>query len=246
MISTRRKARRSLVLLLPYAATAALVACGGGSGGALSTSPTEGDGATIEGTVQASGAGTSSASDVRAHSGGGAMKVSVVGTSISTTTDFSGGFVLSSVPSGSATLRFEAAGIDAILRLDGIVVGQTLRIAVRVSGPSAVLTGPITRTSPPTVPPSGSCFAVGAKAEVEGLIVAKESASNLLFGSLTVAQQAKGEFLCQVTDATRIRKGNQTLTLDDLSVGSRVHVSGTGVSSTGVCEVAAAEIKLQN
>ena len=49
-----------------------------------------------------------------------------------------------------------------------------------------------------------------------------------------------------VSDSTRIRKGNRSLTLEDLAVGSRVHVSGTGRGeSDGSCEVDATEIKLQ-
>lgn len=246
MISTRRKARRLLALLLSCAATTALVACGGG-GSSLPTSESLAGGAKIEGMVEAEGAGISARSDVRASSGSSSVKVSVVGTTVSTTTDASGRFEMEGLPTGSATLRFEARGIDATSKVDGLVAGQTLRIAVRVNGPTAVLTVlPPTVPNPGEPPPQGRCFSAGAKAEIEGLIVAKESASTLLFGSVTVAQQGKGEFLCHVTDATQIRKGSRTLSLDDLAVGSRVHVSGTGLSSASVCEVAAAEIKLQN
>jgi hypothetical protein len=85
-----------------------------------------------------------------------------------------------------------------------------------------------------------ACFTPGAKAEVEGLIDSKTGTS------ITVAQQGKGDFRCLVSASTRIRKGNHTLTLSDLAVGARVHVSGTGRgASAGVCEVDATEIMLQ-
>jgi len=249
MIRPVRNAHRRLAILVVLAATTALVGCGGGSGSSLPTSDSLDQGAVIEGTVEATGAGISARSDVRASSGSSGIKVSAVGTGASTTTDASGGFVLEGLPAGSATLRFEARGIDATLRIDGLVVGQRLRIAVRVNGPTALLMGPFPAVSPnptPEPPFQGSCFSAGAKAEVEGLIVAKEGASNGFIGSVTVAQQGKGNFLCEVGDATRIRHGNQTLTLDDLVEGSRVHVSGTGMPATTLCRVDAVEIKLQN
>ena len=91
-----------------------------------------------------------------------------------------------------------------------------------------------------TAPPRGSC-AVGSNAEVEGIITGKGASS------VTVNQQAKGDYLCNVSSSTRIRKGNTTYTFAQLQDGWRVHVKGTqqGLSGTA-CQVNATEIKVQN
>jgi hypothetical protein len=88
--------------------------------------------------------------------------------------------------------------------------------------------------------PSASC-AAGANAEVEGIITGKGGST------VTVRQQAKGDFLCLVSGSTRIRKGNTTYTLADLQAGWRVHVKGTQQGLSGsACQVSATEIKVQN
>ena len=88
-------------------------------------------------------------------------------------------------------------------------------------------------------PPKSAC-AAGAKVEVEGTI------SGTSGSTITVNQQGKGTFACQVSGGTRIRKGNTTYTLAQLQVGWRVHVSGSGLGeSGGSCRVAADEIKVQ-
>ncbi len=90
-------------------------------------------------------------------------------------------------------------------------------------------------------PSSGSSCKVGANAQVEGLIGSKQP------GAIVVDQQGKGEFLCEVSGNTRIRKGNTNFTFEQLQVGWRVHVSGTGLGeSSGRCRVQADEIKVQN
>src|SRR5262249_20994548 len=81
----------------------------------------------------------------------------------------------------------------------------------------------------------------GDNVQVEGLISAKTGSS------ITVDQQGKGPFLCTVSGGTRIRKGNTNYTMSQLQVGWRVHVSGHGTGeSGGMCQVAAAEIKVQS
>jgi hypothetical protein len=88
--------------------------------------------------------------------------------------------------------------------------------------------------------PSASC-AAGANAEVEGIITGKGGST------VTVRQQAKGDFLCLVSGATRIRKGNTTYTFAELQTGWRVHVKGTQQGLSGsACQVSATEIKVQN
>jgi hypothetical protein len=213
------------------------LACGASS----PTSPSEG--ATIVGSVNAT-AGTSSSSvhSTSAASASG-ITVSVMGTNLSTTTDSSGQFVLAGVPEGTVTVRFQARGLDATLEISGLVAGQTLTISVHVSGSQATLEGPpsITPGASPS-PTQQQCAAVGGKAEIEGTITATAASS------ITVFQEGevKGNYVCQVSGATRIRKGNKTFTLGQLQIGGRVHVSGTGLGmSGGMCQVRADEIKVQ-
>lgn len=89
------------------------------------------------------------------------------------------------------------------------------------------------------------CPASGKKAEVEGKITIK--GGDTLPSTLTVSQQGKGNFLANVDASTRIRKGNTTLTFDQLAVGNRVHVKGSSLGLSGdTCGVEASEVKLQN
>jgi hypothetical protein len=94
---------------------------------------------------------------------------------------------------------------------------------------------------PPTTPPANDkCVAAGAKAEVEGLIEAKGGSS------ITVRQQGKGDYQCEVSGGTRIRKGSTSYTFAQLQPGWRVHVSGSGMGVSGsLCRVQADEIKVQ-
>jgi hypothetical protein len=196
------------------------------------------DGATLQGTIDTNAAMATAASGVHASSvrsgSGGSIKVSVSETGQSTVTDSSGNFVLTGLPSGTVTLKFDAPGIDATLEISGLADGQTLTIKVHVSGSHAEL------TSPPKNNDNGKCFKVGEKADVEGDISAKAATT------ITVAQQGKGDYECEVSASTQIRKGNQTFTFDDLAVGMHVHVSGTGLGASGsVCRLSAEEIKIQ-
>ena len=89
------------------------------------------------------------------------------------------------------------------------------------------------------------CPASGKKAEVEGKITIK--GGDTLPSTLTVSQQGKGTFLANVDASTRIRKGNTTLTFEQLAVGNRVHVKGSSLGLSGdTCGVEASEVKLQN
>jgi hypothetical protein len=85
------------------------------------------------------------------------------------------------------------------------------------------------------------CPDAGRKAEVEGKIAEKGTSD------ITVSQNGKGLFVATVDAGTRIRKGNRSLTFDELLVGNRVHVKGASTGLDGdACGVAASEIKLQN
>jgi hypothetical protein len=236
---------------LAVAAALALSACSGST-----TSPSSVSGAaTLEGTVNATLAGSAmSAQSIHAQSApAGGVTVTLMETGASTTTDGSGHFTLTNVPAGTVTLHFQAGGIDAKLTISGIVAGQTLKITVTVSGSNASLDqeqpepspspepSPTPEPSPSPEPsPGASCFQVGEHAEVEGNITATAASS------ITVDQEGHGLFQCQVSVSTEIRHGHKTLQLSDLHVGDHVHVSGSGLgSSGGVCQVQAAEIKLQ-
>jgi hypothetical protein len=244
---------------------------------ACSGSPTSpsAQGVTIQGTLNASSS-VASAQSVSRDQGDNqsatcGLTVSVMGTGLSTTSDCSGKFTLSGVPSGTVTLKFSGKGINATLTLSGLVAGQTLSISVKLSGsgaelepgddngnqPSASPT-PSPTTSPTPMPsPTVACFGVGDQAQVDGKITAMDSAS------ITVQSQGEGgdavrrvqgdeggnhpsSVVCDVSSSTVIRKGNTQLTLSSLQIGNHVHVSGTGLGvSSGVCTINATEIKLQ-
>jgi hypothetical protein len=225
---------RASILALTTFAVLYLVACGGGDAMLpTSASPAAGSFATISGTLD-DGITASSNDDVRMASRWVGIKVTVVQTGQSTETNQAGQFVIT-VPAGTVTLRFEGRGLNAELEIGGLVAGQTLTITVHASGSHADLDDGKGEAGP-----HDSCFAAGAKAEVEGLISAKAA------DSITVTQQGKGDFLCLFSSSTRIRKGNRTLTVEDLAIGGRVHVTGTGGGATGgACVVDATEIKVQ-
>jgi hypothetical protein len=224
---------RTSALILAAFAAIGLAACGGGSAALPTSASSSNPSATLRGTVNDTTAAITPGGVAMASRHAG-IKVTVVETGQTTETDGSGTFVIS-VPAGTVTLRFQGPGIDAQLKIDGLVAGQTLTITVQVAGSRADM-----GDGPGGGGVHDSCFTAGSKAEIEGLVDAKDS------GSITVMQQGKGDYQCLVSSSTRIRKGNRSLTLDDLKIGSRVHVSGTGRGATaGVCEVDASEIKLQ-
>lgn len=127
------------------------------------------------------------------------------------------------------------------VHVKGVFMPSTTRGDQSVLAHEIKLQGDDSGGSDPTpTPPRGSC-AVGDNAEVEGLITGKGTST------VTVTQQAKGDYLCAVSGSTRIRKGNTTYTFAQLQSGWRVHVKGTqqGMSGTA-CQVNASEIMVQN
>ncbi len=96
-------------------------------------------GATIQGTVETGFSGSSVGAVVHASSPGAGIRVSITGTSLSSTTDPSGRFVLAGVPGTKAELRFEAQGIDARLDVSGLAEDRSVTINVHVSGSQALL-----------------------------------------------------------------------------------------------------------
>ena len=196
------KAALRAIMSLPAAALViGAAACSSSSTSPTSPSPATG-GATIQGTVQ-TGA-TASSAELSAFSTAGGIKVSVVGTSLSTTTDGSGRFVLQGVAGGSATLRFQGQGVDGTIELSGLVEGQTLTITVRVSG-----------SKPQLVSPSSPGSSEGKKIELEGTVDAVGASSVTVSGHV---------FL--VNGDTRIKRDGQTIPLSALKQGDKVEVEG--------------------
>lgn len=65
------------------------------------------------------------------------LRVSIVGTNITTNVDGSGQFTLTGVPPGDVTLEFIGSGVSAKLTLAGVTASQEIRIEVRLNGNSA-------------------------------------------------------------------------------------------------------------
>jgi hypothetical protein len=130
--------------------------------------------------------------------GGQALRISVVGTQLSTRTDASGKFSLAGLAPGSADLRFQAQGIDATLHVSGLVPKQTMQISVRVSAKGVALL-----TSENEVAFVAAIDAVGT--------------SSLTISGLEV----------DVDDTTRIVARRATIPLSTLKVNQIVAVEGT-------------------
>jgi len=93
-------------------------------------------GAGVQGTVV--NVGLDASSGTAASTG---ITVRVVGTSSVTTTDGEGRFLLSGLPEGAITLRFQGSDCDAAVEVAGLANGRTVSIRVRVSGSQAALQG---------------------------------------------------------------------------------------------------------
>jgi hypothetical protein len=127
--------------------------------------------------------------------------------------------VISGAPAGSATLRFEGAGIDARLKLSGLVAGQVLTIEVQVSGGRAVLAGSSDDSPSPSPSPSPSASpSPGDDGEEDEFQGAVESISP---PDLTVAGR-----LVHTDAGTDIKKHGDHITLADIQVGDLVEVEG--------------------
>ena len=117
-------------------AVVALAGAGCDSNDALTGASGAPVGATLEGSVET---GSAAGMSVGATSAAAHLRVSVVGSSISTTTDDSGQFVLVGVPAGVITLRFEGSGVDARVQIDGLEEGRVVMVTIRITGQTAVI-----------------------------------------------------------------------------------------------------------
>jgi hypothetical protein len=136
---------------------------------------------------------------VATFSTGGGINVTLVGSTLSTTTDSSGRFVLQGVAAGNAVLRFQGKGVDATVGLSGLVEGQTLTITVQVSGSQAELVSP-----------------TGEEVDLSGTVESVTPPSLKVSGRTIVTNAA-----------TKIKRGDQTIALASLKVGDKVEVEGT-------------------
>src|SRR5262245_6681858 len=142
-----RNRSASFSLLSSGVVILAAAACGGGMSPSTGDSPGQGRGATLVGTVEiGAGAASVQAGAASAHafssSGRSGIRVTVVGTSVSTTTDENGRFVLTGLPSGRVDIRFESPALDAQVEITGLVDGQTLTITFQISGGRVQVVGP--------------------------------------------------------------------------------------------------------
>lgn len=193
-------------------AVALTVACGSGSAvnGPSEATTTGARGATIQGTVDVAGA---SASQVSAQATAAGVRVSVVGTSLATTTDAAGGFVIAGVTSSEATLRFESAGVDARLVVSGLVDGQVLSINVSVQGSQATMGGP--RPSPTPSPSATPSPSPEDETELRGTIESIAAPNLVVSGRLV-----------RTDGSTRIRRSGNAVPFSALAVGQSVEVEG--------------------
>lgn len=184
--------RRNRFVFLSLAGLAVALAAAGCGGSSAVTGPDAGapaaGNAVVQGTVTGAPAG---------------LQVGVVGTRLVAPVDDEGQFALVGVPAGTATLKFDGAGIDARVSVPGLQDGQVTSITVKVSGGSAQLTGT------PNCAPTADTFFSGTLEQMAG--------TRLVVAGRTV-------------DASEIKKvwrGDRRIPLSDLQVGEKVKVWGT-------------------
>jgi hypothetical protein len=147
--------------------------------------------------------------------GAAGMTVTVAGTSISTTVDGLGHFVLTGVPSGTIRLEFAGPGTSASVTLEDVAPSEQISISVTVSGTTA---------SVDMQQRTGS-----GKVEIEGRITAVTNGA-------TRSLQVAAKTVTVPADAT-IRHGDTPVDFSALQVGDRVHVRGTPNGDIVVAEL---------
>jgi hypothetical protein len=190
---------------VPVLALGLLAAAGGGGSSATGPDALPAASASIEGTVETATAGPVAA-----------LNVSVVGTSLVTSTDGAGHFVLRGVPVGQVTLRLEGPGIDARVDLSGLGAGQTISVSISVSGSQASARpagspSPGASPSPNPSPSPSPSDEVALRGRIDSI-----SGSSLQVTGRTVVADGR----------TRIRRSGQAIPFSDLKVGQTVEVEG--------------------
>jgi len=186
-----RRTRFVVLSLAGLAVALAAAGCGGSSavtGSEAEASAPVSGAAVVQGTVTGAGA---------------SLQVGVVGMSLVTDVDQEGQFVLSGLPAGTATLRFEGGGVDARVSVPGLQDRLVTSITVQLSGGSAQLTG-----TPNCTPTAETAFSG---------VLEKIAGTTLVVGGRTV-------------DASQVKKvwrDGRRIQLGDLQVGETLKVWGT-------------------
>lgn len=207
---------------LILAATILAAACGGGNGSPTapseSTGAPSGTSATITGTVQGASSAMLAASSAATLSG---VTVSVVGTSIRSTADVAGRFILTNVPAGSVQLQLTGGGANATVALNPVAAQQTVDVVLSVAGSTAAVESEVR---------SGA-----GEAQLEGRVESlPPTMPSLMF-------KAAGRTV-QTDAATRFADGGQARTFADLRIGMRIHAKGSMAGDTFTATV----VELQN
>jgi hypothetical protein len=183
--------KRILTALLLMAAASA------GCAGSSPASPSLAGGATIAGSIVASGAG--------GGGNGSGVVVSIAGTPLSATADGSGRFSLSGVPRGDAGLQFTAPGVNASVGVGSVESDETISVVVSLTGSTAVLESQRRQT--------------GSQEQLEGRVESlppTTAPKALVVAGRTVA----------TNDETQFLRDGAAATFADLVIGVRVHVTG--------------------
>lgn len=208
-------AKRSLVLPVLFIFVSA--ACGG-SGGAPTAPGGTSAGASISGTVI--GGGSSALTAASAGHAVPGLIVTVAGTSISSGLDAAGRFLLKGVPTGDARLEFSGP-VTATITLANVQATELIDLAVSVSAGTVTL--------------ESQARSGGGDEQLEGRI--ESLPPTMPAGTLKVAGRTVA-----TDSSTQIRSGGSPLTIGDLEIGYRVHV--TGHTSGG--NLLATSIQVQN
>ena len=186
--------RKRFVFLSLAGLAVALAAAGCGGSSAVTGPDAEAPSASVSGAAVVQGKVTGAGAD---------LQVGVVGTPLVTLVDEEGQFVLSGVPSGTATLKFEGSGTDARVSVPGLQDGLVTSITVKLSGGSAQLTG--TPNCTPT-----------AEAAFSGVLEQMAGTQLVVGGRQVDAGQIK-----------KVWRDGRRIQLSDLQIGEKLKVWGT-------------------
>jgi hypothetical protein len=213
----------STILILGFVVAAA-AGCSGsktpaGPSAASTAPPSAGAGAVNGATV--SGVVTGSIGAASFRPAGATVAVTIVGTSISSTVDGSGAFVLRGVPAGTVLIRFTGNGTNAQIELDGVTQQDDIHITVNLHGSSADIDDDDSED--------------GNRVEIEGRITSINTAGR----TVHVANKD-----VSIPNGTSIVHGGTQLTFGDLHVGDRIHAHASLVG--GVIVASSVEVQTSN
>jgi len=200
----RRWARKQALALFAVLA----IACGGADSFLTGPSALRVKGATIRG--QLDGQPGAASGDVAALSHTAGVRVSVVGTDLTTSTDGQGRFLLTGVPSGTVVLAFHGEGIEGQIELAGLSEQVEITITVHVSGGGVVLDGRTDHDDD-----SDSDGEDDSEVGFEGTVDSVGGDALVVDGRIV-----------SVDASTRILRAGCEVALDDLQPGDLVEVDG--------------------